>query len=862
MRVYALLLHVLPAALREEYGAEMTTAFARQLAGARGSTRVWTWLAGLSDVVRTAIHAHADLTWQDLRDTGRTCRRNRGFAAAVVTVSALGVGAATAAFSVADHVLVRPLPFADADRLVKLWQDQSYRGYSRMELSPGNYEDWRRQSHAFASMAAFTTNSVNAMTAAGPLRLDAALVSPNLFETLGVRAALGRTFVSADERDVSTKPVVLSNRLWRTTFGGRPDVLGMAVTLNGEGHVVVGVMPRGFDFPRRDSDVWLPLTFVPDDLGDRSNVYLQAIARLRPGVTLPEARAELNVIAEGLARAFPEANERTGATVIQLRDEVSRQSRLMLIALVGASACVLLIACANLASLLLARAVQRQRELTVRVAMGARPGRLARQLLTESLGLSAIGGSLGVALALVAVPAAAALVPTSLPIAEAPSADLRMLAVAAVATLVTGLGFGLVPAWRLGRGAAGGEFRHGSRVFGSGATERLRASFVVVEVAAAVVLLVTVGLFLRALWRVQDVNPGFHGEGVLTARTALPMPKYEATATREQLYARILADVRALPGVTSAAYTSFLPMVMRGGIWPVLTANSAAPREARMASVRYVTPDYFATLRIPLLGGRDVTLFDTQTSQYVAVVSQSFATAHWPDQDALGQHFSTALQERVVVGVVGDVRVRGLERESEPQVYLPSPQVPDGGIIFYAPKDLVIRTNGAPAALVPAVRAAVNRADPEQPISDVRTLADVVRLETSSRSAQLTVLLAFAAVAILLACLGIHGLLSYVVVARTQEIGVRMAFGATPTRVMALILGRTAALAGMGVAVGLVAAFAVSQSLQFLLAGVSPADGLTFAAAALLALVVALAASVLPVRRAVRVDPLAAIRAE
>jgi len=862
MRIYALLLHLLPAALREEYGAEMTATFARHLAGARGAARAWALVAGLADVTATAVRAHADLTWQDLRDTGRTCRRNRGFAAAIVAVSALGVGATTAAFSVADHVLVRPLPFADADRLVKLWQDQSYRGYSRMELSPGNYEDWRRQSRSFASSAAFTSNSVNAMTNAGPLRLNATYATSSLFETLGVSAALGRAFVSADERDVSTKPVVLSDRLWRTTFGGRAEVLGTTLRLNGESHVVVGVMPGGFDFPRRDNDVWLPLSFVPDDLADRSNVYLQAIARLQPGVSLAEARAELNVIAAGLARAFPEANERTGAAVIQLRDEVSRQSRLMLIALVGASACVLLIACANLASLLLARAVQRRRELVVRVSMGARPGRLARQLLTESLGLSALGGAMGVVLALAAVPAAAALVPTSLPIAEAPSADVRMLAVAALATLVTGIGFGLVPAWRIGRGMQRGEFRHGSRVFGSGATERLRAGFVVVEVAAAVVLLVAVGLFLRALWRVQDVNPGFRDEGVLTARTALPMPKYEVTATREQFYARILAEVRAVPGVTSAAYTSFLPMVMRGGIWPVLTASSAAPQDARMASVRYVTPAYFATLRIPLLRGRDVAPSDTQTSQYVAVVSQSFATSHWPDQDPLGQHFSTALQERVVVGVVGDVRVRGLERESEPQVYLPSPQVPDGGIIFYVPKDLVIRTNGAPAALVPAVRAAVNRADPEQPLSDVRTLAEVVRLETASRSAQLTVLLTFAAVAILLACLGIHGLLSYVVAARTQEIGVRMAFGATPARVMALVLSRTATLAGLGVTVGLVVAFAVSQSLQFLLAGVSPTDGATFAAAALLALIVALAASVLPALRAVRVDPLTAIRAE
>jgi predicted permease len=419
-----------------------------------------------------------------------------------------------------------------------------------------------------------------------------------------------------------------------------------------------------------------------------------------------------------------------------------------------------------------------------------------------------------------------------------------------------------VPAWRISRGAAGADLRHGARLFGDGATERLRSGFVVAEVAAAVVLLVTVGLFLRALWRVQDVNPGFDAAGVLTARTALPMPQYEVTAARELFYSRVLAEVQAMPGVASAAYTSFLPMVMRGGIWPVITAQSAVPEDARMASVRFVTPGYFATLRIPLLRGRDVALSDSQTAQFVAVVSASFAATHWPGEDPLGRHFSIALRERIVAGVVGDVRVRGLERDSEPQVYLPSAQAPDGGVIFYAPKDLVFRTGGPPADLVPAVRAAVARADPEQPLSDVRTLADIVREETSSRSAQLTVLLAFASVAILLACLGIHGLLSYVVAARTQEIGVRMAFGATPGRVLGLVLGRTAVLAGAGVSVGLVAAFGVSRTLQSLLAGVSPADGLTFAGAGVLALVVALAGSVVPATRAVRVDPLTAMRTE
>ena len=862
MQAYRWLLRLCPAPLREEYGDEMTATFVRQLGGRRGAAWLWTWISGLGDVVGTAARAHADMSAQDLRDAVRTCRRNRGYAAAVVTVSALGVGAATAAFSLTDHVLVRPLPFAEPDRLVKLWQDKSYAGYSRMELSPGNYEDWRRQSTSFLSMAAFTSNSANAVTSSGPIRFDVTYATNSLFETLGVTAAIGRTFVAADESSGGTRPVLLSDGIWRSVFGARPDILGTTMTLSGTPHVVVGVMPRGFDFPRRDIALWLPLWFEPQDLEDRANVFLQGIGRLAPGVSIGQARAELNVIAEGLARAFPEANERTGATVIELRDEVSRQSRLMLLALAGASVCVLLIACANLASLLLARALQRQRELAVRVAMGARPRRIARQVLTESLVLSAGGGAIGMLLAWAAVPGIAALVPTALPIAAAPTADLRMLAVAALATLATGLGFGLVPAWRVGRGSRGAALAHGTRVSGSRSTEHMRSAFVVAEVAAAVVLLVAVGLFLRAMWRVQDVDPGFRAEGVLTARTALPSPKYDPVTAREQFFAKVLQDVRAVPGVQSAAYTSFLPMVMRGGIWKVITPETSAPADAQSASVRFVTPEYFTTMAIPVLQGRGIETGDETTTQWVAVVSRSLAERFWPGQDPIGRHFSVALDERVVVGVVGDVRVRGLERDSEPQVYLPSTQVKDGWLTFYAPKDLVVRTSGPAAPVVAAIRDAVSRADPEQPVSDVRTLVDIVEGETAGRSVQVSALSAFAAIAVLLACLGIHGLLSFVVAARTQEIGVRMAFGATRGSVIRLVLGRTAIMAGVGVAIGLGVAFAVSRSVQALLAGVSPADGATFALAAVVAFAMALVGSVLPVRRAVSVDPLAAIRVE
>ena len=862
MRAWRLLLHVLPAALREAQGGEITAMFARDLAAARGPARVGVIVAAVADLLWNAVLAHVETTIHDLTEVWRSARRAPAFAMSIVAVTALGVGAVTATFSLADHVLVRPLPFAAPDQLVKLWQDQTARGYSRMELSPGNFEDWRRQSTSFQSMSAYAASSMNAMTPDGPVRMDTAQVTATLFETLGVGAALGRTLFAADGATTTTPPVVLSDHLWRSTFAGSGDILGTTLTLSGTAHVIVGVMPPWFEFPTREVDLWLPLRFAPADLEDRANVFLRAVGRLRPGVSIAQARADLNAVAAGLARAFPEANDKTGATVIALRDEVTHQTRTMLLALVGASSAVLLIACANLASLFLARSVARQRELAVRLAMGARPRRLARQVLTESLTLSAAGGAVGALLAVMAVPVAAALVPTTLPIADVPTADLRMLGLAAVATLATGVGFGLVPAWRVARAPAGGELRHGTRVFGAQGTERLRGLFVAGEVAAVVVLLVTVGLFLKALWQVQEIDPGFDPRGVVTVRTALPVPKYEPVAVREQFYRRVLDDVLDAPGVESAAYTSFLPLVMGGGIWPVLLPGTTVPEDARTASVRFVTPGYFATMRVPIVRGRDVADTDRQNTQYVAVVSRSFADLHWPGQDPLGQHFSTALQERVVVGVVGDVRVRGLERESEPQVYLPSPQVPDGGLAFYVPKDLVVRASTGLASIVPVVRAAVRRADPEQPLSDVRLMTDIVERQMTSRDTQVAVLVAFAAVALLLALVGIHSLLAYVVAARTREIGVRIALGATRGQVLALVGRRAAGLAALGAGAGLIVAYAVSRSFQALLAGISAADVSTYVTAVAAAAGITLLGSVGPAWRAMRVDPVDAMRTE
>jgi predicted permease len=533
----------------------------------------------------------------------------------------------------------------------------------------------------------------------------------------------------------------------------------------------------------------------------------------------------------------------------------------MLMALAGAALCLLLIACTNIANLLLARALSRQKELAVRTAIGAGPERLLRQLMTESLVLAACGGAAAMLVAAAVGPLLVRLVPTDLPIAELPPLDGRMLALAATLTLATGIGFGLLPSLRVRRGADLHAFRQGLRGGPGAGAERLRSTLVVAEIAACVLLLVVSGLLVRALWRVQQIDPGFQTAGVLTLRTWLPLPKYAATGARERFYDRVLDDVRALPGVAHAGYISFLPMTMRGGIWPVTIAGSAAdgPQE-HVASLRYVTPGALEALGIPVRRGRTVGASDTRSAPFVAVVSELFARQHWPGIDPIGRRFEIAFFPRTIVGVVADISVRGLERVSEPQVYLPSAQVPDGGVPFYTPKDLAVKASGTPTALVPAIRDIIARADPHQPVSDVQMLEEVVAADLAPRRVQIAALAAFAAVAFLLAGLGIHGLLAFTINARVREIGVRIALGARPASIVGLVMRRTAWWAAAGIAVGTVAALAAGRTLESLLAGVPPGDAPTLAGAVLLALGMALAGSLLPALRAIRVDPLVALR--
>ncbi|HEX6534178.1 MAG TPA: ABC transporter permease [Gemmatimonadaceae bacterium] len=858
-RFYRALLHLYPRGFRAEYGPELCATFeerARELSGPLAP--LYLALLAVGDVVPNALAVHWDTLRQDVRFAARSLRRTPGFAVTAVLLVALGVGANTAAFSLADFVLLRPLPFPEPDRIVRLWQTPA--GF-RNELSPANYRDWKAMTRSVETMGAYTARSMNLVGAVEPRRLETVTMTPEVLRILGARARAGRVFTPADSTD--GRVIVLSDALWQSQFGGDPRVIGSVVRLDGAPFTVIGVMPPSFRFPNRQTEAWTPLFFHESDFVDRTDTYLEAIARLKDGVSLEQAQRDFASAAAELERRYPREDKETGALVVGLRDDLSVRSRLLVLALGGAALCILLLACANLASLLLARAAHRAHELAVRAALGAGRERLVRQLITESVALAVVGGAAGIAVAVAGVPLLARLVPNTLPTAAQPTVDARVLLAAALLVAITGLAFGVAPAIGAGRSSALDALREGTRAAG-GRTRRLRAVLVILEVAASVVLLISSGLLLRAALRIQGTDPGFRADGVLTVQTALPFSKYAITARREQFYDHVLRDVRALPGVRDAAYVTGLPMRMRGGIWPVTIGGGeeVVADPTNSVSLRFATPRFFATLGIPLREGRDISRTDRRESPLVAVVSESFAKRHWPGQSGIGKRFTIASGEREIVGVVGDIRVRGLERPSEPQVYLPSSQMPDSSYFAYPPKELVVRSASSAAALLPAIRRIVRTADPEQPISDVREMTAIVSDETASRVTQLRLLGALSAIALLIAGVGIHGLLGFTVSRRAREIGVRLALGERAGSVVRRVLREGLSLAFAGVAVGIVIAYAAAHAMAALLAGIRPDDPATIGVAAALCIVTALIGCAHPAVRAARVDPVTALRAE
>jgi len=875
MRLYQALLHLYPSSFRADYEAELTRAFDER---ARDHGRLAATAAAITDVIPNAIAAHWELLVQDLRFTARTLNGSRGFAIAAILVTALGVGANTATFSVADFALLRPLPFKNPDQLVRLCEGpKDGGGWGCMnQLSPPDFRDVvNSATRSFESWGAFTGASANLTGKGDPVRISAIQVTPGLLPVLGVPPFMGRLFdtttagradAALRHTDADANAVVISYGLWQTQFGSDDHIVGAKVQLDGTPFTVIGVMPSGFQYPSDGVQLWMPLPFVDTAFApsQRPNSYLDGVGRLKPGASFEAGRAELATIFTRMQREFPETNAETGFSYFRQRDYVMPRNRLMLLALCGASLCMLLLTCANLANLLLVRAAGRERELAVRAALGAGRDRLVRQMLTESVTLAFLGGIAGVGAAALAMPLLGLLVPSGLPLSGGPTLDARVFGIAAVFAILTGLGFGLIPAMRAGGITGFSALREGAR--GGGRKQKLRTALVAIEVAVSVMLLISSGLFIRAIWRVQDVNPGFKADGIITLRTELPSPKYDSAAPRAAYYDRVLAGVRALPGVEQAAFASGLPMVLTGGIAGVgIPGQPVAPQRRDGVAIRFVSSQYFSTLSIPLQRGRDISEGDTPERQLVAVVSESFVNKYWPGDAAIGKQFDIRNQTRTIVGIVGDIKSRGLERTNEPQVYIPANQPPPGGLGFlYVPKDMLIRAPGPRGglALVPAVREIVRQADADQPISNVRMMSDVFDGQFQTRTTQLRILGALALLALLLAGVGIHGLLAFTVAQRGREIGVRMALGADPGAVARMVVGDATRMAVIGVIPGVVGAYFAAKWMSALLFGVEPGDPSTIIVASLLCLVTAVLAALRPALRAARVDPMSALRAE
>jgi putative ABC transport system permease protein len=859
-RFYRALLRLHPTSFREDYQAELLRTHEDQV---RDHGRFGAIVATVADVVPNAIAAHWEVLGQDIRYAMRSLSGSRGFAVATILVTALGVGANAATFSIADFVLVRPLPFPQPDAVVRLCEaSKGDRGWGCMnQLSPASYRDVREQSRSFAALGAFTGRSVNLVGAGDPIRVNGALVTSNLLPLLGVPPLYGRLFDSTGTGDSDAQTVVIGFGLWQSQFAGDPGVVGRKVSFDGTPYVVIGVMPPHFIFPTADNQVWMPLVLRPDDYTDRGNSYLDGVGRLKAGVTFEQARLELAALADRMNREHPDAYKDLAFSFFRQRDQMSPRYRLILLTLCGASLCMLLLTCANLANLSLARAAGRERELAVRAALGAGRERLVRQMLTESVLLALIGGIAGAVVAAAAVPLLSQLVPSTLPIATKPTVDVRVFVFAATFATLTGLGFGLLPALRAGSKTGFVALREGTR---SGARrQRLRTALVAIEVAVSVVLLISSGLLIRAVWRVREISPGFTTDHVLTLRTTLPSPRYDDSVRRADFYDRVLTGVRALPGVQNAAYTSGLPTVLTGGIARVLLPGEVDRRDgSQNVSLRIVSSQFYKTLGIPLRRGRDISERDTPDRPLVAVVSESFVHQRWPNDDPIGKTFDVRDQRRSVVGVVGDIKVRGLERESEPQLYLPIHQIPPQTGDLYLPKDLLVHSSTPPVAQLAAIRDIVRRVDPEQPLSDVRMFSDVLAYQTVDRRTQVNVLGALALLALILSGVGIHGLLSFTVAQRDREIGVRLALGAERAAVARMIVSEGVRMAVIGVVPGVLIAYLAARAMSALLFGVSAGDPVTIGAAALVCFATAALGCVRPAFRAARIDPISALRSD
>ncbi len=801
-----------------------------------------------------------DTLLKDITYGLRSLWKRPGFTAVAVITLALGIGGNSAIFSVVNAVLLRPLPYPESERLVQFDGVNPHAGITQSNMSVPDFADWQSQNQVFEQMAGFVTGGSLLVSGDETERVRATGVTGDFFTLLGVSAAQGRALQPDDARKGNDSGVVLSYGLWQRRFGADPNIVGSKVKVSGEDGIVVGVMPKGFDYPER-SELWVP--FPLDPVAERrDNRYLNVITRLKPGVPIVQAQAQMDAINQRLAQSYVETNSGWTVQLTGLQERMVGAMRSSLLVLLGAVAFVLLIACANVANLLLARATVRQKEIAVRAALGASRFRIIRQLLTESLLLSLIGGGVGLLLSLWLTKLLIALSPPNSPRFDEIRPDARVLAFTLGLTVITGLVFGLVPALQAARVDLNERLKEAGRGAGSASHNRLRSLMMVSEIALSFMLLVGAGLLIKSFMHLRDVSPGFNPANVLSVRVAIPSAKYGQGEPRTQILRQLEERIESVPGVQSAGAILSLPLggdTFNVGRSYIREGRPATPEESANASYLVATPNYFQTLNIPLLGGRRFTDQDTEQTTKVVVVNESMARKLWPGESPVGKRITIWRDEkfpREIVGVVGDTR-GSLDTEAESQMYVPYSQDAN-----WTGMSLVIRTNTEPTSLVAGVRNEIRSVDKGIPLFNVKTMDDVLAISVGPRRTPMLLLTAFAGVALLLAMIGIYGVTSYHVTQRTQEIGIRMALGAQMRDVLKLILKGGMLLALVGIAVGLAGAFALTRLLDSLLFGVKPTDVVTFILVSVCLLGTALLACYLPARKATKVDPLKALRYE
>ncbi|HEX7317495.1 MAG TPA: ABC transporter permease [Pyrinomonadaceae bacterium] len=813
--------------------------------------------------------------WHDIKYGVRTFLKSPAFTIIAILTLAFGIGINTAIFSVVNAVLLRPLPYEAPERLMLVGEINPHASINQVSIAPANFADYRDQSKSFQSLGLYRITARSGFNLAGdgpPERVIGATVSANLFPTLGVSPELGRTFVPEEEVQGSNNSVILSHSLWERRFGSDKDILNKTLNLNGVNYKVVGVMPKGFNFPSKDvmpnggagltkpMDLWVPLALGPRDWQARGSRYLFAVGRLKPGVSVEQAQSELTLVANGLQQQHVQVKD-WFAKVIPMQEQAVGSIKLALLVLFGAVGFVLLIACANVANLLLARAASRKKEMAVRVALGANRARVIRQLLTESMLLALCGGLLGLLLALWGVQLLISLAPSSIPLSAGVGLDSRVVIFTLGISFLTAVLFGLAPAFQASKVNLTETLKAGGRTTSGEGGQKLRSLLVVSEIALAGLLMIGAALLLRSFVRLNNVNPGFDASNILTFQISLPLAQYMDDPKSSNFYRQLKERVKSLPGVQSVSGTTSLPMSSGSDYtsFTVVGRPPLPPGEFLFAEHIALFPDYFRTMRIPLLKGREFTPQDGHESTPVAVINEAMAKRYFPEEDPIGKRILIDYDQgvaREIVGVTSNVRHFGLDAEPKPEMYVPQYQYES--LASY----LTVRTANDPTALASAVGQAARDVDKDVPVYNVTTMEQTISTSLARQKFSTLLMSIFAGIATLLACIGLYGVIAYSVHQRHTELGIRIALGAQSRDILGLIVGQGFKLALIGIAIGLIGAFIMTRLIASLLYDVSATDPATFIGIALLLGFVALLSSFLPARRATQVDPIVTLRSE